>query len=183
MEEIIAGNTPTAGQQTTEVTATKPVERTFTKDEVNSLMQKRIDRSHKAFFSRYGVNDLNELDALFGQASSYGPLKEQFDELTKSNTELTGKYDELTKSHSDLTKKYAYKVGNVNQEKTSDIEAYFKGKNLEIDENTLMEELKTHPEWVTKVSSIQPLGAEAQPTPTVDEKALAEKYFGVKFRR
>ena len=35
-------------------------ERTFTKDEVNALMQKRVTKSHQAFFNRYGVKDLAE---------------------------------------------------------------------------------------------------------------------------
>ena len=174
MEEN-AGIMPTAGQTTTSVDQSSP-EKTFTKSQVNDLMQRRIQRSHQAFFNRYGVKDLNEMDNLFGQASSYGPLKQEFDNLTNSHNELNNQFK-------DLVKRYAYKVGNVNPEKTSDIETYFKGKNLEINENTLAEELKTHPEWVTKVSSIQPLGAEAQPTPTMDERELASRYFGVNLKR
>ena len=180
-ENLNPGTMPTGGQETgSEV---QQPERSYTKSQINEMMHKRIEKSHKAFFNRYGVKDLAELDELFGQAGSYGPLKQQFDELTKSNGELQTAHDELNNQIKDLRKRYAYKVGNVNPEKTSDIETYFKGKNLEIDENTLAEELKTHPEWVTKVSSIQPLGAEAVPTPTLDERELARKYFNVNLKR
>ena len=147
-------------------------ERTFTKSQVNDIMKRRIERSHNAFFTRYGVKDLSELDNLVGQARSYGPLKERFDELDKS-------HNETVNSYKDLTKKYAYRVGNIDESRISDIEAYFKGKNIEIDEKSLAEELKTHPEWVRKVGTVKSIGAEATPNLEVDERALASKYFGV----
>jgi len=177
-EQNNAGITATASQ-----TGTSKPEQSFTRDQVNKLMQKRVERSHNAFYNRYGVKDLTELDNLFGQASSYGPLKEQFDELTKTNSELTAKNSELNNQYRELSKKYAFKSGNINPDKISDIEAYFKGKNIEIDENNLAKELLSHPEWVTKASSIQPLGAESRPSPGIDERELAEKYLGVKLRK
>lgn len=172
-ENLNSGIAATEGQ-TTGVDS-KP-ERTFTQSQVNELMKKRVDRSHNAFFTRYGVKDLAELDDMFGKVNSYDSLQKEYDDFKLANADKDNQIRELTK-------KYAYKVGNVNPEKTNDIETYFKGKNLEIDENTLAEELKTHPEWVTKVSSIQPLGAESAPTQTVDERELASKYFGVNFNK
>ena len=162
--------------ETSQPTATSKPERMFSKSEVNELMKKRVGRSHSAFFNRYGVKDLDELDALFGQASGYGPLKEKYDGLDKN-------YNELSNSHKDLVKRYAYKMNNVNPEKVSDIETYFKGKNLEIDEATLAKELKTHPEWVGKASVIRSIGAEASPQPDVDERAMAERYFNVRLKK
>lgn len=170
MEENLTQETmPTEGQTSEET----PV---FTKSYVNDLMRKRVERSHNAFFNRYGVKDLNELDSLFGQASEYGPLKENFDKLTSSNNELSEKYK-------DLSKRYAFKAGNVNPDRITDIETYFKGKGIDIDENTLAEEIKNHPEWVTKISTIQAIGAEAVPTPTIDERELASRYFGVNLKK
>jgi len=166
-----AGNSIPASEQ-----GQKPVERTFTKDEVNELMKKRVERSHNSFFTRYGVKDLNELDNLVGQSRSYGPLKERFDELEKN-------HNELTLTHKDLAKKYAYKTGNIDEGRIADIETYFKGKGIEIDESTLAEELKTHPEWAKKAAIVRSIGAEATPSPSVDERELASKYFGVNLKK
>lgn len=150
-------------------------ERTFTKSQVNDLMKKRVERSHSAFFNRYGVKDLTELDNLVGQSRSYGPLKERFDELDKSHNELNNTYK-------DLNKRYAYKVSNIDESKIADIETYFKGKGIDIDEQTLIKELKTHPDWVNKVSTIQQLGAEVQTQSENDARAEAARIFGVNLR-
>ncbi len=164
-----------AGQEPSVQEESKP-ERTFTKSQVNDIMKRRIERSHNAFFTRYGVKDLNELDSLVGQSRSYGPLKERFDELEKNHGDLDTTYK-------DLQKRYAFRVGNIDEKRIDDIETYFKGKNIEIDENTLAQELKTHPEWIKKVGKVQAIGAEATPSPEIDERELASKYFGVNLTR
>ena len=40
----------------------------FTKEQVSTLMKRRVERSHQAFFDRYGVKNLQELDELFALA-------------------------------------------------------------------------------------------------------------------
>lgn len=178
-EAVNAGTEETPAAVVEPVQKSTPVEskpeRTFTKSQVNDLMKKRIERSHNAFFNRYGVKDLAELDNLIGQSRSYGPLKERFDELDKNHNELNDTYK-------DLNKRYAYKVGNINEKKIADIENYFKGKGIDIDENSLLEEIKTHPDWVNKVSTIQQLGAEVQTSNENDMRTEAEKIFGVHLR-
>lgn len=44
------------------------VKETYTKEEVSKLLQKRVKRSHKAFFDRYSVKSLKELDNLVKSA-------------------------------------------------------------------------------------------------------------------
>ena len=151
----------------------------FSKERVNELMQKRIERSHQAFFNRYGVKDLNELDDLFGKAKSVDGLNQKIEELTKGNTDLQGKFDELTNQHRDLTKKYAFTSRNIRPEMYSDIETYFKGKGLDITEDTLNEELKTHLDWYNKPSSVVPLGTETHATDAISEREQASKLLGV----
>lgn len=179
-ETVSAGTEATPAAVSEPVQSTEPVkskpERTFTKSQVNDLMKKRVERSHNAFFNRYGVKDLAELDNLIGQSRSYGPLKERFDELDKNHNELNNNYK-------DLTKRYAYKVGNIDESKIADIETYFKGKGIDIDEATLMKELKTHPDWANKVATIKQLGAEVQTQDENDMKAEAARIFGVNFRK
>ena len=162
----------TAGQP--EATVTESVnqpgesipEQTFTKSQVNDLMKKRVQRSHNAFFTRYGVKDLNELDNLFSQAALY--------------KDVESKYNELLGQHQDLTKRYGYKACNIDEQKINDIETYFKGKGIDISEETLREELKTHPDWVHKIATIQQLGAEVTMPTEADQRAEASKIFGVK---
>ena len=151
----------------------------FTKERVNELMQKRIERSHQAFFNRYGVKDLNELDDLFGKANSVDTLNQKIEELTKGNQDLQTRFDELTNQNRDLSKKYAFSSKNIKPEMYSDIETYFKGKNLDINETTLSEELKTHLDWCNKAGSVVPLGNESQQVPETTEREQASKLLGV----
>lgn len=182
-DETLAGNSGTAttteAQDTVEntpETGNPTPEITFTQSQVNNLMRKRVERSHNSFFNRYGVKNLEELDDLVSKSMSW-------DEAEAKNNEWSQKYNDLETSHKDLTKKYAYKVGNIDEKKIADIETYFKGKGIDIDENTLMEELKTHPEWVAKVATIKQLGAETATPPENDGRAEAEKIFGVRLNR
>ena len=165
-----------------EVTGDQPVmsteetaqpEKTFTKSQVNEMMKNRVQRSHNSFFKRYGVKSLDELDMLFGKSAGY-------DAAVANNSELNQKYADLENQHKDLTKRYGYKVCNIDDNKIQDIETYFKGKGIDINEESLIEELKTHPDWVNKVSTIQQLGAEATVPTEADQRAEAARIFGVK---
>lgn len=169
------GRRPTGRQTGKRVTP-----ETFTKERVNELMQKRVERSHQAFFNRYGVKDLNELDGLFGKANSVDELNAKIEELTKNGTDLQARFDELTNQNRDLTKKYAFTSHNIKPELYNDIETYFKGKGLDITEDTLNEELKTHPDWYNKSGNIVSLGSEAPgPSNEMAERELAGKFLGV----
>lgn len=161
------GNTVTGDQKGTN----SPV-KMFTQEQVNALMQKRVERSHNAFFRRYGVNNLEELDNLVGKANSYQPTKDLYDELQKN-------HEDLSTQHKDLTKRYAYKVGNINPDKYNDIETYFKGKGIDIDENTLGQELKTHADWINKTATITNIGSEAADPSSQNDAVLASQYLGV----
>ena len=152
----------------------------FTKERVNELMQKRIERSHQAFFNRYGVKDLKELDDLFGKAKSVDELNQKIEELTKGNADLQTRFDDLTNQHRDLTKKYAFTSRNIRPELYDDIETYFKGKNLDINEETLNEALKTHLDWYNKPNNVVSLGNENPgTTDEVSEREQASKLLGV----
>ena len=167
--------TPATGSQAGTVTPG-----TFTKERVNELMQKRIERSHQAFFNRYGVKDLNELDDLFGKAKSVDGLNQQIEELLKAKQDLQTQFDELTNQNRDLSKKYAFTSRNIKPEMYSDIETYFKGKGLDITEETLNEELKTHADWYNKPSAVVTLGNESPGAASgLSEREQAGKLLGV----
>ncbi len=173
-DNLNPGKKPTGGQ------TGKSSPAMFTKERVNELMQKRIERSHQAFFTRYGVKDLNELDDLFAKAKSVDGLNQQIEELTKGNADLQTRYDELTNQNRDLTKRYAFTSRNIRPEMYSDIETYFKGKGLDINEETLNEELKTHLDWCNKIGNVVTLGNENPgTTDDISEREQASKLLGV----
>jgi hypothetical protein len=51
------------------------------------------------------------------------------------------------------------------------VKAYFAGKQIALDSEGLAKEVATHPEWVKRVSSVQPIGSVSNPPDThVQEK-------------
>lgn len=131
-------STPESGtEQTpqTEVTPSAPIqEPTFTKSQVIDMMKKRVGRSHNAFFNRYGVKDLAEMDGKFNK------LKEYEEQLLG----LQGKNAELGQMN-------AFLRNNVNPSKYDDIKTYFKGLGEDFSEERLLDLIKTHPDWLTKI--------------------------------
>lgn len=172
-EENMAVNEPVSTPDTQQAVVEQPVEtpaqpeRTYTKAEIIDLMKKRVDRSHKAFFKRYGVNNLQELDDAF-------KYKEQ--------------YLGLQNKYNDLNRELAFIKNNVSPERYEDIIAYFKGKDLEFNEQELINQLATHPEWLKQQPTANPqptttitsLGSEAHSVPKASDKDLASKLLGVK---
>ena len=106
-------------------------------------------------------------------------LNQKIEELIKNRDELQGKYDELTNQNRELTKKYAFTSRNIRPELYSDIETYFKGKGLDINDQTLNEELKTHGDWCNKTNTIVSLGSETKGSSAPSEREFASKIFGV----
>lgn len=111
-----------------------PQEKLYNKQQIINMMKRRVERSHKAFFTRYKVADLDELDAKFALADKYNELNAQFAPIQARNSELV--------------RENAFLRNNVNPDKYSDIVAYFKGNDLEFTEEGLLEALGTHPEWL-----------------------------------
>ena len=159
----------TQTQSVTDVTANTP-EKTYTKDEVIELMKKRVNRSHNSFFKRYGVSNLQELDAKFN-----------------GGKELQDNYLGLQNKNAELTREIAFLKNNINPERYDDIIAYFKGKGLDFSEEELVNLLATHPEWLKQqevekptTTTIKSLGVESHTEPKPNEKELASKLLGVK---
>ena len=169
-QEVSTPDTQT--QQVTDVTAEAP--KMYTKDEVIELMKKRVNRSHNSFFKRYGVKDLQELDAKFN-----------------GGKELQDNYLGLQNKNAELVREIAFLKNNINPDRYDDIIAYFKGKGIDFSEEQLIALLETHPEWLKQevVSQVEPkpatttiksLGIESHTEPKTSEKELASKLLGVK---
>lgn len=108
VEETVS--TPdTAGEEPVTEEPVKEHEVTYTKQQVTDIMKRRVERSHNAFFKRYGVKNLDELDGLFN------------------------KVGELTTSNGELTKRIALLENDIDPLKYDEIDRYF-GDNFNAEE-------------------------------------------------
>lgn len=174
--------TPEVGNQNVETTPTPAAEvtaseqpakeRLYSKAEVQNLMRRRVDRSHKAFFTRYGVENLKSLDELFNKSKQFSDMETEYGAIQLKNSELA--------------RENAFLRNNINPDKYSDIITHFKGAGIDFSEEQLLEALKTHPEWLKvqeqpiATTTITKLGSEASVVDKPSDKARAEKLLGVK---
>lgn len=148
-------------------------ERTYTKAEVQDLMRRRVERSHKAFYTRYGVENLSGLDDLMNKSKKFSDMETEYGAIQLKNSELA--------------RENAFLKNNINPDKYDDIITHFKGAGIDFSEEQLLEALKTHPEWLKKIeppvatTTIKTLGNEFHKDNKPDEKDLASKLLGVKF--
>jgi len=167
-----AETTGTTVESTTETPVAEPTaqpERTYTKAEVIDMMKRRVNRSHNAFFKRYGVEDLKGLDGLFENSKKFSSMNDEFGKIQLRNSELM--------------RENAFLRNNINPDRYNDIIAYFKGNNVEFSEEELLKALPTHNEWLKQTApatTIRSLGSEAHTLPKVDESEAASRLLGVK---
>jgi len=145
-------------------------ERRYTKQQVIDMMKRRVNRSHNAFFTRYGVKDLKELDGLFENSQKFNSMNDEFGRIQLRNSELM--------------RENAFLRNNIDPSRYDDIIAYFKGNNIEFSEDELLKALPTHNEWLKQaapaMTTIKSLGSEAHTLPKADESELASRLLGVK---
>jgi len=149
---------------------------TFTQEQVNKMISDRLSRIYK----QYGVDNKEALDELINSRADYDTVKADYETIKADYETMKANYDNLTASNNELAKKYAFTSRNINAQLYNDIEMYFKGKGVDINETTLDEELKTHDHWVNKSNAvIQPLGSEPHKNIEEDERKRASKLLGV----
>ena len=158
---------------TEEVASNKKEEvSSFTQNQVNDIVRDRLKRAEEKIYNRYGVNDKNELDSYVGKAQSYDVMKERYNGLKDENYSLK--------------ETIAFKNNDVNPNKIDDVRTYFKGKELEFNEDNLKNELLTHPEWKNydvkakdNITTIKTFGNEKTEIKSEDEDAKQKRIFGI----
>jgi hypothetical protein len=131
----------------------KEAGKSFTQDEVNSLITERLSKT----YSKYGFSKAEELDEAIGKSQSYSVMKDRYDSII-------GEVNSL-KAENALLK------NGIDPQRYDDVKAYFAGKQIALDSEGLAKEVATHPEWVKRVSSVQPIGSVSNPPDThVQEK-------------
>lgn len=166
--ETTGTSTDTVTETPVDNSATQP-ETTYTKAQVIDMMKRRVNRSHNAFFKRYGVQDLKGLDGLFENSKKFNSMNDEFGKLQLKNSELM--------------RENAFLRNNINPDRYNDVVAYFKGNNIEFSEDELLKALPTHNEWLKQTApatTIRSLGSEAHTLPKVDESEAASRLLGVK---
>ena len=146
---------------------------TFSQEQVNNFVRSRLEKYEKRLFKRYGVEDRDGLNELFGKAQSYSVMEERYNNQKAENASLK--------------EENAFLKNKINPAKYDDVRAYFKGKELEFNEESLVNELKSHGEWLSveetsaPQTTIKAIGTDPQMSiPKKDEKAEAAKLFGLK---
>lgn len=171
--EVLTVDTPKEEESVEEVKAEESKDGTFTQEQLNDIIRARLEKAQQRLFNRYGVTNRDELDSLIGKSQSYDVMKEKYADLETKNYELE--------------KELAFSKNNINLERQEDIMAYFKGKGIDFNNDNLINELSTHPEWLNPVkveakpkTTIETLGSDSTTEmPKVSEKDEMAKYFGL----
>lgn len=122
--------------------------KTFTQDEVNEIVKKRLDKHTNSTLKQYNLESLEELESLLTKGRDYQKVFEELEKLKATNRELIEK---------DL-----FNSNKIDENRFDDVRTYFKGKELELSAESLAQALTTHPEWVKKIAQVE-IGAEKQP--------------------
>ena len=137
-------------------------EKMLTQSEVNEIASRARKEGResalKELLSRYGVENQEEMDSFFGKGQSYQDLESDY---AARNAE-----------YSDLLAENALLKSGIDQERWEDVKLILKGKGLEVNVNSIAEQLPSHPEWIKTANSGEP-----QPTEPLTKEFL-EKVSG-----
>lgn len=67
-----------------------PTDKTFTQEEVNEMISKRLSKSEKALFSKLGIEKKEDIDGLLSKINGYDDIKSKHDSLLDQVNALTG---------------------------------------------------------------------------------------------
>lgn len=137
------GSAEETGETDTADTASSVDKRTFTQEQVNSMVGRaRIEGRESAMrelLERYGVTSDDELNGIFGKGQTYDDLNDEYLGQTHSLKEALAE-NALLKS-------------KIKPERWDDVKFILGGKALEITPENIAANLATHPEWVDSVSA------------------------------
>lgn len=154
-------------------------EKLYNQDQINEMIRARLEKDRRSFYSKYGVEDEKGFESIVSKAKLYDNSLEMRNERVNEHNQLVDAYNELVQN-------YAFLKNNVDESKYDDVKIFFKGKELGINDETLANELLTHPEWLRKEkvdttpkTTISKLGMEQKSPNSRTEKEIAFKYLNV----
>lgn len=165
--------TPTATETPTEteVKVSEPKvdvaphsDKLYTKQQMSDAVLKRLNR----IYEKFGIEKEEDIEAIVNNSKEY-----------KASLETLNRVPELEKELSQAKEQLMFIEKNIDPQRYEDVKTFFKGKELELTTENLLQELETHPEWLSK-TTVREIGAKKDTPPPVDEKALAMKMFKIK---
>lgn len=121
----------------------------FDQNYVNELVgrtrMEARDKAMRALYDKYGVEDDNGLDEVFGRGQAYNILNDNY-------------MDTQSRLSDALTENALLKSG-IDQSRWDDAKFILGGKGLDITIENIAAELATHPEWMKAVMSPEMQGA------------------------
>lgn len=111
-------------------------EKSFTQNQVNEIVRKRLDQDRNSLYAHYGVKDKDELESVVNKGQSFDATKQKLDKAIEENKSLK--------------EKVAFMSNGIDPARENDIRIYFKGAELEFTDENLKKALATHPEWIKK---------------------------------
>lgn len=135
------------------------IERMLTQSQVNELIgntrketrDKTRNEVMAEIYNRYGVNDDEELNNIFGRGQAYDVLSEDF----------TNQGNQLRQA---LAENALLKSG-IAQSRWDDAKAILTAKGMDITQENIISELQTHPEWLGNVQTAQSVQADGMTKP------------------
>lgn len=123
-------------------------EKTLTQSQVNELVGKARaegrESALKELYGRYGVNDDNEMNDMFGKGQGYDLLNEE--------------YQNLNGNFKNLSAENALLKSGVVANRWDDVKAILGSKGMDVNVENIQAELATHPEWTNN-----PVAPETKP--------------------
>lgn len=162
--------------------------KTLTQDEFDKALKKRLAKKDKQICERFGVENLDQVDDLIAKGQAYSILSVDYEDLKKKNKDL----EDQIKGYKENETFSKLKIA---PDRYDDVRTYFKGKELDLTEDSLLKNLETHPEW--KIKEVEPvkqepvttqkpqttirvLGNDSGNQPQENTKARIMGYFGEK---
>lgn len=141
-EEQMVEQVPTPAQPTQEEVVKEPQQepqkevehpKLYTKEDVTKYIIQKGERVKAALCKKLGVKSLDELEEMKNNHIS------REEELSRINLE-----------NADLKREIAFLKNSIDPNRYDDVKAYFKGTDTDLTEESLIEALKNHPEWLKK---------------------------------
>lgn len=168
-EKELNGGIPTPDTDTTvenknetpvnnnEAPAPQSEEKRFTQEELNKIISERLEKEKVKSHAK-GVEEV---------CKKYGV--NTIDELDAIVEQSRGNKRELL-----------FLKNNIDDTRYDDVITYFKGKGVDLTQDTLKEALETHPEWNKKTLTITQVGNDKREIkPEDDTKAVLKEYWGL----
>lgn len=144
---------------------------------VETGTKEEAPESAAELLKRLGFESEDDLKAAIGNSQSYEAMKLDYDRIVgegktqkEAYDKLKSDYDALGKAKHDLEGEILLRDKGIRKERYDDTLTWFKGKGIEMDEKSLTDAIKTHPEWTGGS-----FGGGERKTPTPDEKDIQDQ--------